>query len=243
MLLELGTGDVPGIAVFAAATEVCDDVDAPTFHEGDGRRGVARGQGDVKAAVAILINRQVGLTNIFNQLGLEVRNTRSILTGRKVLCRDKSRAIEWHMGLAEDAACPGYNIKLVNDRRRRVAGKGIADGFRLAGARKASRCPNTRQDNLTQRDAIQRPALHIAASIPEVRHNQRVANQACTLTSVIAFRNDFNSTGKWFTNMQANDTLTGCPIVGQDIKRCAIVTEDAICSLSDWKPLLDSRIA
>ena len=137
------------------------------------------------------------------------------------------------MRLTEDAACTRGNIELVDDRRSRVARKCITDRLRLAGAGKAAGCPDTREDNLSKRDAIQCPALHIAARIPEVGHNQRLPDEADALTGVIAFRDDFNRIAKWLANVETDDTLSGCPIVGQDVKRWAIVAEDAICRFAD----------
>src|SRR5439155_106371 len=81
LLLQLGAGIVPGGAVFTAATDGRDDIDAA--HLEPGRRGdaVGGGGGDVEAAVAVE-QRGVAAVELETLLGGdEDREARAVLAG------------------------------------------------------------------------------------------------------------------------------------------------------------------
>src|SRR6185295_14207708 len=117
LLLELGSSEVPVLAVFAAAPEVRDREQAPSLHPDQVADVEVRRDRDVEAAVAVEEDGRAAVLLPALPAGQEHRHLRAVLARVEDLAGFVGVGIETELGLAEDRARSRAEVVAV-DRRR-----------------------------------------------------------------------------------------------------------------------------
>ena len=125
LLLHLGTGLVPFLAVFAAAAQVHDSQHAALLQPGDPRRAETRGERDVEAAVPVEQRRVVAVHLDALLVGDEHRDLGAVLRGEELLLGHVFVGVELDLGLLVERGFVVGDVIAVDGRRGDVGGHGV----------------------------------------------------------------------------------------------------------------------
>ena len=114
LLVHLGSGQMPGLAIFAAAAQVHLGIDAAGLEERNPVCGEGGGEGDVESAIAI---KQDGIAAVEFYVLLmrhEHRDAGAVLALEEHLLHIEFRQVEICLRLAVDAALASFEIVAVD---------------------------------------------------------------------------------------------------------------------------------
>mmetsp|Transcript_6598 Transcript_6598/g.27333 ORF Transcript_6598/g.27333 Transcript_6598/m.27333 type:complete len:718 (+) Transcript_6598:973-3126(+) len=176
LLLQLGAGIVPGGAVFTAATDGRDDIDAA--HLEPGRRGdaVGGGGGDVEAAVAVE-QRGVAAVELETLLGGdEDREARAVLAGDELAAGFELVGVEGGLGRLEQLDLAGPDVVAVDLGRRGQAGVAEEGVLVVPAATEAAGRADARQLDLAQALAVGGMHAHQGRGVVQIAQQEAAAN-------------------------------------------------------------------
>ena len=144
---------VPVLAVFAAAAQVGDGIDAAHLQPDEIGNREARGNADIEAAVGV---EQSGIFTVELQaffVSDKYRHARAIFAAAEDLCGLVIVRVALDAGLAKDAASAGFDIVTVNSAWGGETGEGVeCFGIAALAAEPADRA------NAGQLDFAEEPA-------------------------------------------------------------------------------------
>ena len=132
LLLELGTGSVPALAVLAAATKVGDGENAAHLQPDESIRPEAGSHRDVEAAVAVEHGGVTAIEIDAVSMGDEHRHLGAVTTLVEHLSRLEAVELCVDLRSAKQAPLSGGDIVAIDLVRKGEAGEGI-EGLRVVG--------------------------------------------------------------------------------------------------------------